>query len=347
MNKDQLNTSLYLLSVLGFLIFFLSCSIDNKSSDSNKKDFLINNSSSRDRIREVTFLPYWVSPAQFAGYYVSLKKGIYEKYNLKVNIIQYKPFITSIDLIAKGEADFAALWLANAIQLKACGVDIVNIAQPSSRSSLMLITKKKSGIDSIEKMNGKRAGIWNGYEMQPKALFNKFNVDVEIVPIGSTNTLFLMDAVEITNANWFDEYHSILNSGYNPDELNTFFFADYGMNFLEDGIYCLSDLAKKEPDVCIDFINATLDGWRYAFNHKQETLDIVVKIAKDYNLPVNKIHMEWTLDRYKDLYLPEGKTEFNNILQEKDYQLVGKVLKGDNIINEIPDFNEFYQPLIK
>lgn len=347
MKKDLLNTCYYRLSVFGLIFILLGCRLDNKTPNLNTNDSLIHNSSSRDKIREVSFLPYWVSPAQFAGYFIANEKGIYEKYNLKVNIIQYKPFITSNDLIANGEADFAALWLANAIQLKAGGVDIVNIAQPSSRSSLMLITKKESGIDSIEKMNGKRAGIWSGYEVQPKALFDKFNIDVEIVPIGSTNSLFLMDAVEITNANWFDEYHSILNSGYNPDELITFFFADYGMNFLEDGIYCLSDLVKKEPDVCIDFINATLDGWRYAFNHKQETLDIVVKIARDYKLPVNRIHMGWTLDRYKDLYLPEGKSDFNYVLPEKDYQLVGRVMKEEGIIEEIPDYKVFYQPLIK
>lgn len=94
------------------------------------------------------------SNAQFAGYYVAEVKGIYEKYGIKIDIIPYKPFITSTDLIIQGHADFAALWLVNAIELKAKGADIVNIAQISSRSSLMLITKKKSGIDSIQKMKG-------------------------------------------------------------------------------------------------------------------------------------------------------------------------------------------------
>ena len=81
--------------------------------------------------------------------------GIYEKYGIKIKIIPYKPFITSSDLISKGEADFAALWLVNAIGLKAKGADIVNIAQLSSRSSAMLITKKSSGIDSIQDMTHK------------------------------------------------------------------------------------------------------------------------------------------------------------------------------------------------
>jgi len=298
-------------------------------------------------LQEVGFLPYWVTTAQFAGYYVAEEKGFYEKYGIKIRIIPFTPFVTSQDLIAQGEADFAAIWLVNAIQLRVGGVDIVNIAQPSSRSSLMLLTKKKSGIDSIEKMDGKRAGIWSGFELQPRVLFHQHKVDVEIVPIGSTNTLFLTDAVDIINASWFDEYHSIINSGYDPDELNIFFFADYGFNFLEDGIYCLRETMKNDPDLCVRFIQATLDGWRYAFSHKEEAIDIVVNRAKQENRPVNRVHQSWMLDRYQDLYLPEGKADFHNNLAESDYLFAGKVLLENGQIDRIPEYSDFFQPLLE
>ena len=311
------------------------------------KDSLITGEIINKKIRDVSFLPYWVSTAQFAGYYVAKEKGIYEKYGINLNIISYKPFITSTDMIAGGKADFAALWLVNAIELKAKGADIVNIIQPSFRSSAMLITKKKSQINTIAEMNGKRAGIWIGYELQPKTLFNKFDLDVEIVPIGNSNNLFLMDGVDIINANWFDEYHSIINSGYDPEDLNVFFYSDNGLNFLEDGIYCLSDKLKNEPELCLDFIKATLEGWRYAFNHKEEAVDIVLEYAKRDKLPVNRVHQRWMLDRYEDLYLPKGVTEFNNSLAESDYVFIAKLLKENNLIIEIPLFNEFYQPVIK
>ena len=157
------------------------------------------------KLHTITFLPYWVAGAQFAGYYVAEEMGIYKKYGIKLSVIPYQPFITSTDLIKEGKADFAALWLSNAIQLKVLGTDIVNIAQLSSRSSLMLVAKKKSGIKSLQDMNGKKAGIWSGFELQPNALFKKFDLKVKMIPIGSTNNLFLMDGVDITTANWFDE----------------------------------------------------------------------------------------------------------------------------------------------
>jgi NitT/TauT family transport system substrate-binding protein len=337
------------------IVLLLVCFLINGCEQGNVKipvekvgsDSLTAKNSGNRELRNVNFLPYWVTNAQFAGYYVGIEKGIYEKYGIKMNLISYRPFVTSTDLIAGGKVDFAALWLVNAIELKAKGTDIVNIAQVSSRSSAMLITKKESGIRTLQDMNGKRAGIWSGYELQPKALFNKYNLDVKIVPIGSTNNLFLMGGVDITIANWFDEYHSIINSGYDPDDLNVFFFADYGMNFLEDGIYCLSDKLKNDPRLCADFVMATLESWRYAFNNKEETIDIVLEYAKRDKFPVNRVHQKWMFDRYKDMYLPEGKTEFNNFLSEKDYQFIGDLLKNEKLITKVPSFEKFYQPIIK
>jgi NitT/TauT family transport system substrate-binding protein len=312
-----------------------------KPNDIVKKDSITNK-----KLRPVSFLPYWVASAQFAGYYVASEMGIYEKYGIKINIIPFQPFITSTDLIKEGKVDFAALWLVNAIELRASGADIVNIAQPSTRSSLMLITKKKSGISTIEQMNGKKAGIWSGFELQPRALFNKYKVDVEIIPIGSTNNLFLMDGVDITVANWFDEYHSILNSGLKPEDMNTFFFADYGLNFLEDGIYCLRERLKNDPELCVNFLKATFEGWLFAFENPGKAIEIVVKYAEDAKIPVNRVHQQWMLDRYRDLYLKEGNSPVNTKLSRQDYESVGDILLKSGLIDNIPPYNDFYKPVL-
>ena len=288
-------------------LFLVACNRTTVNQEVIQEDAGQEETPSVDGLQKVTFFPYWVANAQFAGYYMAIEKGIYKHYGIDLEIIPYQPFITTTDLIKDGKVDFAALWLVNAIELKASGVDLVNIAQPSTRSSLMLITKKSSGIDALEKMNGKNAGIWSGFDMQPKALFNKYHLDVNIIPIGSTNNLFLMDGVDIIIANWFDEYHSLLNNGLDSSDMNTFFFADYGLNFLEDGIYCSAEKLNSDPELCANFVRATLEGWAYAFDHPDETIDVVVKYAHNSKLPVNRIHQKWMLDRYKDLYRSKNK----------------------------------------
>jgi NitT/TauT family transport system substrate-binding protein len=165
---------------------------------------------------------------------------------------------------------------------------------------------------------------------------------VKIIPIGSTNNLFLKDGVEITAANWFDEYHSIINSGYNPEDLNTFFFADYGLNFLEDGIYCLSEKKKQNPELCVDFIKATMEGWRLVFQNPERAIDIVVVYSHKSNIPVNRVHQRWMIDRYRDLYFRND--QFSTTLAENDYQFAGKILKESGQISWIPPYKSFYKP---
>ena len=62
----------------------------------------------------------------------------------------------------------------------------------------------------------------------------------------------------------YNEYKRLLNSGINRDEINVFNFYDYGMNFPEDGIYCMESTFKKDPELCRKFVDASIDGWTYA-----------------------------------------------------------------------------------
>jgi len=288
-------------------------------------------------LRKVRLLPYWVTTAQFGGYYVGIEKGIFRKHGIDLEILPFDPFVPTRNEIESGRADFALLWLVNAIELRSGGVDIVNIAQLSYRSSLMLLAKKSSGIRKLADLNGRTAGIWSGYELQPRALFSKYNLDVKMIPIGSTNTLFLLDGVDAINANWFDEYHSILNNGYDSTDLVRFFFADYGLNFLEDGIYCLSQKVRSDPQLCVDFVEAALESWNYAFSHPDETIDIVIRIIRKEKRPVNRSHQEWMLSKYQELYIPRGKQAINTLLLQKDYiNILSIMLESRLISNKVP-----------
>ena len=295
-------------------------------------------------LKKIKVYTYWVPTCQFAGYYVGKEKGIFKKHGIDLEIMEYKPFVTTNEIIKQKQADFAILWLVNAIQLRSSGINIVNIAQFSTRSSLMLLARKSSGIKNIEDLNGKRAGIWDGYDFEPRAFFAKYKLNVKIIPIGSTNNLFLQGGVDVTNANWFDEYHAIINSGYNENELVKFFFADYGLNFLEDGIYCLEDKLKEDPVICTEFVKASMESWVYALNNPDTSVAVIIRTLRGMNKTANHSHQKWMIDRYRDLYLPAGKTNLNSILPEADYLSNARILLQSKQIGSIPPFSEFYRP---
>ncbi len=333
------------LVVFPFLLATFGC--DRTPSQQEKSEIikLETDISHAGSLQKIRLLPYWITTAQFAGYYTGIEEGIFRKYRIDLEVIPFQPTMQTNLLIGDKEADFFLLWMVNAIDLKDSGLDIVNIAQLSSRSSLMLVAKKSSGIGTIADMDGKRAAIWSDYTLQPQVLFRRQHVDVEIIPIGSSNNLFLTDGVEIINASWFDEYHTILNCGFNVDELETFFFSDHGLNFLEDGIYCLRSTLEEDPGLCERFVEATLESWKYAFDHPEEAIRIVLEEQRKQKIPANLAHQRWMLDRYRDLYYPDPLSGINTTLPESEYQNIAKILLEAGLIGKIPTFREFYNPV--
>lgn len=298
--------------------------------------------SAQSHLKQATFIPHWSPQAQFAGYYYALETGIYQKHGIDLTILTGGPNKPASVLVEKGQVDFASLWLTNAIQLRAGGIPVLHLAQVINRSALMLVAKKSSGITKPEDMQGRKVGIWGGdFQIQPMAFFKKYNLQVRIIPQGGSINLFLSDAIDVTSAMWYNEYHRILNSGLNPDELSSFFFSDYGLNFPEEGLYCLERTYTQDPQLCAEFVQASYEGWIGAFEHPDEAIKIVLRYMKDAKLPASRIHQHWMLNCMKDLIFPHGITDTFPMLNEKDYLFVGEKLIENGSINATPDCHKF------
>jgi NitT/TauT family transport system substrate-binding protein len=296
-------------------------------------------------LQKVSFIPQWVPQAQFAGYYMAYEKGIYKRYGMDLTIIPGGPERSPSDLLKKGDADFATLWLTTGIQLRAQGIGVVNIAQMLRRSALMLIAKKSSGIERPEDMNGRKVGLWSPvFQIQPRAFFKKYDLVVRTIPQSYSVNLFLRDGVHVASAMWYNEYHAILNSGLNPDELTTFFFHEHGLNFPEDGIYVLEETYRKNPELCRSFVKASMEGWQYAFEHPDETIAVIMRNLEKEHIPATAVHQKWMLNRMKDLMLPDGNgDESPGSLRPEDYHRVAMGLKSNGLIDEMPGFTSFYR----
>ena len=153
--------------------------------------------------KKTTFVTEWLPQAQFAGFYAAQKKGIYKKYGLDVTILHGGPNRSPYDLLMKGEADIAMMWLASGIERRAQGAKIVHVAQLMQKAALMLVAKKESGIKEPKDMQGKKVGLWDEiYQVQPRVFFEKFGLKVNVVPQSYSVNMFLRGGVDVASAMW-------------------------------------------------------------------------------------------------------------------------------------------------
>jgi NitT/TauT family transport system substrate-binding protein len=293
-------------------------------------------------LKSLTFMPHWLPQAQFAGYYVAYEKGFYRQRGIDLKILRGGPGFPPAEMLSKNRVNVTSMFLSEALQQRDKNVKLINIGQLMQRSGFILVAKKGSGISKPEDLARRKVSLWENFRIQPLAFFRKYNIAVTTVNQGATVNLFLRGGVDAASAMWYNEYHTILNSGLNEEELTTFFFDQHGLNFPEDGIYVLEETFKKDPALCRSFVRATLEGWQYAFEHQDEALDAVMKYIQEAQMGTNRVHQKWMLARMKDLMVPDGEKIPPGILNSIDYHMVARELIKNRLIQKIPSYKEFY-----
>jgi len=282
----------------------------------------------------ITFSPQWFPQAQFAGYYVALDQGFYKDLGLEVQIIHPSGTVSAFDNLNKGKVDVISSFLMDGLKQRANGRPLVHVGQFSQHSALMMVTKKTSGIDQAKKLNGKTLGLWSfGFQDIPRAFIQKYGYDLQIVPILNTVNLFLLNGVDALTVMYYNEYDQLINSGLNENELNTFFFSDFGFDIPEDGLYCLENTYEQKKDALKKFVQATLKGWAYAAKNKDYTIDLVVREMDKAHLANNKTHQRWMLDKVLELIEPRNKQVQKGQLSKQDFQSALGILKSDQTAN--------------
>ncbi|WP_245587844.1 ABC transporter substrate-binding protein [Desulfovibrio inopinatus] len=296
-------------------------------------------------MKEATLIPQWEPQAQFAGYYVAQAKGFYVRHGVDMTILRGGPSNPPSKLLTSGKAQFGTMFLATAILERSKGLKLMNIAQFMRGSTVLLVVQKESGITRPEDFDGKKVSLWDKeFSLQPEEFFKKYNVEVTLLPQGFTPDLFLRGGVDAMSAMYYNEYHTLLNTGLDPEDLTVFAMADYGLNFAEDGLYCLESTYRDDPELCHAVAEASIEGWVYAHEHPEETLDIVMERVNAAMLPTNRAHQKWMLERMFENIFPDDNQVPPGPLQSVEFDTVVQSLNRAGMLPRPVSFEEFHVP---
>lgn len=286
-----------------------------------------------DANKKVTLQLSWLHQFQFAGYYMAKEKGFYKDVGLDVDIKEFKYGLELSSTIENNEADFA-IGRSSLIIDKYKGKDIVALAAIYQKSPLMLLVTKKSGIKNIEDLKNKKIMITSDAKASASiiAMLNSNGIKIEDITIQkhSFNIEDLIEGKTDAMASYISNEALILA---NRDiEHIVFHPQSYGYKFYEDILFSSSKFIKNNPKLTKDFFDATIKGWKYAFDNIGETAEV---IFYNYNSQ-NKSKIEYVREAevLKELIYDEednkigclDKESLEDIVQV--YKLLG-LMKGD------------------
>lgn len=226
----------------------------------------------------VTLQLPWLHQFQFAGYYIAKEKGYYADSGLDVTILDAQNRRNPIDALKQGTAEYG-VGRSSLIVDYANGAPIVLMAAIFQSSPMMLLTLKESHIKTAKDLKNKRVMLTGdtveGAEMQ--AMFRSVGLSASDLKIQlhSYDTMSLVRGETDAMVAYLSNEPYVLNKA--GIETHVIHPKEYGFDFYSDILFTTKEETIRHPERSEAFYNASLRGWNWAFDHIEETAQIIYK----------------------------------------------------------------------
>jgi len=323
--------------------------------------------------QKVSLQLLWKHQFEFAGFYMAKEKGFYKNVNLEVELKEYK-FGTDIrQEIEDGKSTFGIEY-PKIILDKSNGANIVLLNALYQTSPHILITLESSGIKSIEDFKNKKIMMENNAIKTAPLLSMLYSKNINLAHVNIIKPSYIIEDLVDGRTDIFSAY--ISNETYKLNNLGLKYTiwnpSDYGFDFYDDLLFTSSKTIKNNPSQVKQFQQASLKGWKYAFENIDETVELILKkyntqnktkesllyeaktlkkLAYQKDIPfgeISKIKIQRIYDVYNLMGLVNKKIDLDDFIyksnslttnltfEEKNYLKTHKIIKMCNNSNWAP-----------
>lgn len=233
-------------------------------------------------LKKVSMTLDWIYQGPNVGFIMAQEKGFYREAGLDVTVTSGKGSGTTAQLVASKATQFGfadGYATANGI---AKGMAIKTIASVYRRNPAALIVLASSGIDSPKQIEGKTIAMTAGsgqYQQWP-AFAKGAGIDASKVKMVNIDPVGVGPALVNEKVDAIGGYAQ----GYVPaieiranKKVHIFWFADYGVTVISNGIIVHDDLLKSDPELVRAFVTPSIKGFLYGRQHPDEAVAVVKK----------------------------------------------------------------------
>ena len=233
---------------------------------------------------EVSFGTNWLAEAEHGGFYQSVADGTYEKYGLKVTIVQGGPQAANQALLLGDKIQFYMGGMLNAYNAIDQGVPVEEVAALFQKDPQVLIAHPDAGVEKFADL-AKLPTIFMGkeglttYFLWMKQAYQGFRDD-QYKPYTFNPQPFLADKMSAQQGYLTSEPHDIQKQG--GFEPKVFLLADEGYDPYSTTIEVKQDYVAKNPDIVQRFVDASIIGWyNYLYGDNKAANELIKKDNPD------------------------------------------------------------------
>jgi len=290
-------------------------------------------------LQPMTIRLNWVPNVRFAGVLLAQERGWYEDAGIDLTIQGWETGVVPIDDVLTGRAQIGIVEGDSLIEAVAAGHALKAIAVLFQKTPFCLMSKKAQGIETPEDLVGKRVGIDSPEsELMVKIVLSYQGLRFEdIIPVQSRWNLqpLIDDEIDVCAAFMNDEPLTMKAMGYEVTYIPAF---QYGYDFYS-GVYVVSEaMLREHPALIQRFLDVTLRGWNEAFQHPDETAQLIVAhyipdgLAQQQTESLKLFRMLATLGEGKKfLGMMEAQTWATGIERLYKFQQITQSIPADEV----------------
>ena len=231
---------------------------------------------------KISFRLDWIPFGRHAPYYVAGAKGYYSSAGLDVSVEQGTGTLQGLRALAAGQAQFNFNDIGSMIVVRGReNLPMKAVACVYQKPPHTIFFIRGRGISKPKDLEGKKVAYSPGDS--PKAIFPAFakangidesKISWLSVDPNSKNSILLnytADAMMTYNLTL-----PVLQKAARPgDDIGTFVYGDWGVDFYANGILAMEDYLEKKRDVAQRFVQATLKGIEFTLANPPEAIAIM------------------------------------------------------------------------
>jgi NitT/TauT family transport system substrate-binding protein len=271
----------------------------------------------------------WIYQGPNAGFVVALEKEFYREAGLDVSITPGKGSGSTAQLVASkatqiGFAD--GYVVGNGV---AKGMTIKTVGSIFRRNPTAMIVLADSPIQSPKDIEGKSIGITAGSaQFQQWVPFCKgAGIDaskVDVVNIDPAGVGAALLSGKVPAVAGFAQGHVPGIEIRGKKDVRMFYFADYGVNVVSNGIIVHEDLIKSDPELIRAFVTAAIKGFLHGRKNPDEAVAAVKKYLETVDNAITRRELELS---WKNWLTPNTMGKPLGWESQLDWAATVKVLK--------------------